>query len=459
MKLSYLLDYTFFKTNVSYYGLTTILFHIVNVFLVYLLINRLTRKTHIAVFTAICYGTSPLYSETTIWAASRLDSLLVIFMMGVLLLYSKDDIEHPNLPWSRHIVVIVLTLLAAGSKETWVLLPFFVLSLLWIAKQVPFKTALKSTLSLWLLLIIYMGYFVAFPMLTGSASPTSYADLNIGKAVQKFGYILFKFSGLGDSFSGAVWQYVLLFACLGGFTYWFIRDKNRPALLGLVWLFMSIGISLPISYAPSRYNYLPLVGFWLMVIAFLSREIGRLLKRPKIKSALVYMVVGVIFVLYIAYQVIMVQWEIKDYREQGNPHKTLVEMYASVKDQLPRNEPIIFADLSTRKAVWESHNAVKGYPKLLFVRETAIWQLVYLSPLANFAGEPFKEMMETIPEDQLDAVFQGEFTVLVFTDAAFFISEPQEAQLREYYRKHRKLPYKVQAVRFIPADKISKTAY
>ena len=126
-------------------------------------------------------------------------------------------------------------------------------------------------------------------------------------------------------------------------------------------------------------------------------------------------------------------------------------MYRVVKDQLPHNEPVVFVDISTRKAVHETNISVKGYAKLLFVRESAIWQMVYLPPLANFVGEPFREMMVPIPDSELDAVFQGEYTMLIFTDGAFFISDLYKTKVWEYYQQNRKLPYKVQAVRFVPA--------
>jgi hypothetical protein len=61
-------------------------------------------------------------------------------------------------------------------------------------------------------------------------------------------------------------------------------------------------------------------------------------------------------------------------------------------------------------------------------------------------------MMVPIPEGELDSVFQGEYTMLVFTDAAFFISDLHKPEVQGYYQQNRKLPYKVQAVRFVPVN-------
>jgi len=456
VKLSYLLNYTIFKTQVPFYNLTTILFHLVNVFLLYIFIYRITKKKHIAALTALTFGISPMYTEVTLWASGRPDSILLIFMMGVLLCFNKNSDEVKN-RGTHQIVIVLLTLCAIGSKETWVLLPFFVLSFLWVVKQVPLKTALKSTYTLFLLLVFYMGYFIGVPLLSGTPPPTSYADPNMGEVVRKFGFLIFKYVGLGDMFTADAWQYGLIIVSLTGITYWLIRDKNRLALWGMIWMLMSMGISLSIYYAPSRYNYFPLLGFWVMIISFLSRGIEGVIKRFKIKPGMVFLVIGLVLLLHISFQTIMLQWEIRDYRDQGIPHKEVVDMYRVVNDQLPRSRPIVFVDISTRKAIHEQAISVKGYAKLLFVRESAIWQMVYLSPLANFVGKPFREMMVPIPESELDAVFQEEYTMLVFTDAAFFISDLYKPNVQAYYQQNRKLPYKVQAVRFVPVKGESQT--
>lgn len=448
VKVSYLFNYIFFKTAVPFYSLTTILIHLVNVYLLYIVLCRVSKRIHIASLSALAFGVSPFFSEVTLWAAGRPDSIVLIFIMGVLLCFTGTE-EKEIISWKRQVGIAVLALCAAGSKETWILLPFFVLTLLLIVKQIPLKPALKKTSILFLLWGLYIIYFIALPFLFQKATPTIYNKVDFSAMVRKFGFLIFKYTGLGESFSGATWQYLLIILAFGLLTYRIITRKNKLALWGLIWMLLSIGISLSIFYAPSRYNYIPLLGFWVMLISFLSMEIKTLQEKFRINRRLVFLGIGVIFFFHIFYQAAMLQWEIADYQNQGSAHKQVMDMYNTVKDRLPRNQPIIFADISTRKAVDESARDVKGYRKLLFVRAKAIWQLVFISPLANFAGNPFKEQMEPIPENELDSVFQGEYTVLVFNDAAFFISDVYKPGLREYYLKYRKLPNKVQAVRFI----------
>jgi hypothetical protein len=129
-------------------------------------------------------------------------------------------------------------------------------------------------------------------------------------------------------------------------------------------------------------------------------------------------------------------------------------MYLKVKDQLPLDRPVVFIDSGQRRAVDELARSIDGYRKLLFVRKHAIWQQVFLAPMANFAGDPFSRLMKPIPKTELGAVFQQDFTALVFTDNGFFISDVHKQKIRDFYRRHLQLPYKVQALRFVPAKEV-----
>jgi hypothetical protein len=449
VKFTYLLNYTLFKTRAPFYNACTVLIHLANVFLLYFLVFKITRRITPASLIALFYGSSPVYCQVTLWTAGRPDSILLIFMLTILILLYNPGEKKQIL---KHIMILVFTFCAAASKETWILLPFLAVGLLWLVKQTPLKTTLKSTAGLFVLMIAYVGYFIIIPKLSGAASFTSYAKFDIGTAVKKFANI-FRYIGLEKFSKGTFWQIALIAVILAALTYWLIRRKNRLALYGLLWMLMTIAISLPIYYTPSRYHYLPLVGFWIMIIAWLEKDIKDIIKKFKIKPVLVLLVIGFLILFYLAHQVIMLQWEIKDFYKRGATHKILVDMYLKVKDQVPHDRPIVFIDLGQRRAVDELARTIDGYPKVLFVRKRAIWQQVFLAPLANFGGDPFSTRMKSIPGTELDTVFQKDFTALVFTDRGFFISDIHKQKVREFYRQHLQLPFKVQALRFVPVKK------
>jgi hypothetical protein len=368
-------------------------------------------------------------------------------MLGVILFYDRSEKKTKAL----YIAIFLLTLGALGAKETWMLLPFLVLSYLLIVKKIPRKTALRETMPLFLMLILYIAYFIGLPLLSAPASaPTAYANSGIAAALQKFAYLIFQYMGLGNAFTGAAWQYIPVFLLLSGLAYRFVRTENRLALWGLTWMLLAISISLPIAFAPARYNTIPLVGFWIMIIAFLSREIEMWMQRFSIRRRTVFFVSAIPMSLLLILQVAWLQREIADYRMRGLPHKQIVDMFQRIQGQLPHDRPIIFQNLSIRRAEHEFVGKMKGYEKVLFVRKRAIWGLLFLSPLANFTGDPFRQILEPIPGEELPAVFLMDFAVLVFSDEGFFISDAAKSRMREYYRTYGKLPYNTEALHFVP---------
>lgn len=455
VKVLYLVNYTFFGTEALYYNLVTLLIHLVNVYLLYYLIVKVTKRQVFSSFIALTYGVSAMYSESTLWSAGRPESMVMTFMLAAIIPFSQLDRDRETkLPGRATGMILLFTFLALGTKETWILLPFLAVSFTWIVQGVSLKQSLRVTMSLFIVLVLYLGLFVGVPMITGTAPFTNYAGVGLGEGIRKFGFLMFKYIGLGNEFSGAVWQYFLILLILVFVVYRFFRTKNKLGLWGLVWMMATIGITLPIYHAPGRYNYLPLMGFWIVVIAFIDYELKWLGQHIKLKKSLSMGILCLLLVFYVAHQVIMLQWEIQDYNLRGSKHKELADMYLKVKNQVRVDRPVIFVDLGERKAVWEMSQEIRGYSKILFVRESAIWQQVYFAPLANFLGSPFTRVLETVPGNELERVLKGDFTVLVFTDQGFFISEVYREKVLDFYRRYGKLPFKVQALRFVSTDEV-----
>ncbi len=453
IKLTYFLNYALFDTQIPFYNLTNILIHLLAVFLLYVFILKISGKLHTAFLASLAFGVSPLHSECTLWAAGRVDSVLLVFMLGVLILYNNENKKYRG---SRFIAIILFSLCALGSKETWMLLPFLALVFLLLIKQNSLKTALLKTAPLFLLLAFYIGYFIVLPLMSGQGhAPTAYANAALPGAAKKFAFLVFEYFGLAGIFTGAAWQYTAVILFPAGLLFLFMRTKNRWALWGLAWLLITIAISLPIDFAPSRYNYIPLAGFWMMTAAFLSWAVERLQQRFRIRRLLLLPAAALVVILFLALQVTAVQKEIKDYRHLGASHKTVADMYLQIEERLPHDRPVIFADIAKRKAIHEAVGHLEGREKVLLVREKAIRQIVFLPTLADFLGEPFQEIMETIPDNELQSVLSGDFTLLVFNDNGFFISETSKPRFREYFQKQGKLPYKTTALRFVPVKKES----
>ena len=452
VKFSYWLNYSLFGRRVLYYNLFTVFLHLANLWLFFLLLVRLSGQVMPAVIAVLAYGVSALYSEVTLWAAGRPDSLLMLFVLGALLLLARSRRRAGTLPGTglaRQALLLLLAAGAASAKESWVILPFLALAMLWLVLGLPFKKALLRTLPLFGMLGLYLALFIALPMLAGRAAFTTYGQVGWRGMLNKAGLLVGKYFGLGERFQGAWWQLALLVALLAAGLFLFVRRRNRMALFGFIWLGLGVGVSLPIYYAPARYNYIPLMGFWLMVVFFVAAEAHAFLRQRPDRRRVAAVVLGLPLLFYLAQQAIMLQWEIGDYRLRGRLHERVAAMYERVRGEIPPERPLLFIDLGKRQAVQEMAASVKGYNKLLFVRKRAIWEQVFLAPLANFLGHPRSAFLAEAGRDELPALLKGKMTTLFFNDGGFFVwsAADQQKKIREYFLRYGELPYKVQVLR------------
>ena len=450
VKFSYWLNYSLFGPRVLYYNLFTILLHLANLWLFFLLLIRLSGQVMPATVAVLAYGVSALYSEVTLWAAGRPDSLLMLFVLGALLLLAGRSGRAPAMGIARQALLLLLTAGAAAAKESWVILPFLALAMLWLVAGLPFKKALARILPLFVMLGLYLAFFIGRPLLQGQAAFTAYGQAGWRVMLNKGALLIYKYLGSGDSFRGAWWQLAVLSVLLAAGLFFFIRRRNRMALFGLIWLGLGIGVSLPIYYAPARYNYIPLMGFWLMIVFFAAAEARAFLRRRPEQHRVAAVVLGLPLFFYLVHQAIMLQWEIRDYRLRGQLHEQVADMYERVKGAIPLDRPLLFIDLGKRQAVQEMAAAVKGYNKLLFVRKRAIWEQVFLAPLANFLGNPRSALLAEVGREELPAVLRGKTTTLFFNDDGFFVwhDADQQKKVLEYFLHYDELPYRIQVLRF-----------
>jgi len=449
VKLSYLLNFAVSGNRVFAYNLLNILLHLGNLWLLFRLAIRLFRRAMPAFLAVVAYGVCPLYSEVTLWAAGRPDSILMLFILSALLLLARRKPEETRLPWRTHLWLGLLAIGAASTKESWVILPPLAFFFLWLVRGMPFRRAFTQTSGLFLLLGLYLGWAIGAPLLKGSAPFTRYGQANLGAMLDKAALLFWEFLGAGNLYRGDWWQYLLVIVLLSGSVIWLVRRRNRTALFGMVWLGLGIGVSLPVIYAASRYNYIPLMGFWLALVAGITVEYGEFVRRHDLLRRWTGIAIAVPLLVYLAVQSFWLQVEIRDYRLRGEMHRQLADKYNDVRSRIPRDEPFIFLDLGRRLAVRELAASIRGIEKHLFVRERAIWQQVFLAPLGNFLGTPFSHRLEEVDRSEWLPVLREKAVTLIFTDEgfAFAADERFRVKILERFSQSGKMPFKVQILR------------
>ena len=115
-----LVQYLLFHFNFDGFYLTHMLFHAANSILLFSIVARLGKKWRLALFAALVYAVSPVYSLAVFWHAV-VDPLSAFFYLLTILLWTVYQETLRPLHWA---ITFVAYLFALFSKEVAAFLPF-----------------------------------------------------------------------------------------------------------------------------------------------------------------------------------------------------------------------------------------------------------------------------------------------------------------------------------------------
>jgi protein O-mannosyl-transferase len=124
--LSHLLDYQLYGLAPRGHHLTSLLFHLANVILLFLVLDRMTGALWPSAMVAALFALHPLHVESVAWASERKDVLSTFFWfltLGAYVLYT----ERPGL--GRYLLILLFFALGLMAKPMLVTLPFVLLLL------------------------------------------------------------------------------------------------------------------------------------------------------------------------------------------------------------------------------------------------------------------------------------------------------------------------------------------
>ena len=306
--LSHMLDCQLFGQNAAMHHLVSLLFHIANTLLLFLLLNRLTATLWRSAMVAALFALHPLHVESVAWASERKDVLSAFFFFLTLLTYTgsrrgkeadfASRSKSASSPRRLLFYLLTLALFALGlmSKPMLVTVPFVLLLLdFWPLQRFQFKSAppiLHSTSnrSVGQLLLEKVPFLIlsaASSIITfkvqqhGGAVSTSISfGARIANAVVSYGhYILDMFwpSRLSVLYphpgTWPVWEIVAsaVFLLMVTTAALFALRKHPYLPVGWFWflgmLVPAIGlVQVGIQCRADRYTYLPLIGLFLMLV-------------------------------------------------------------------------------------------------------------------------------------------------------------------------------------------------
>lgn len=111
--LSHMLDCQLYGLDPAGHHLTNVLLHLVNVLLVFLLLQRMTMRPWASVLAAGLFALHPVQTGTVSWISARPDLLATMFSLGALLAYVRGAGRSDGRPWlGASVVAFALALLA-----------------------------------------------------------------------------------------------------------------------------------------------------------------------------------------------------------------------------------------------------------------------------------------------------------------------------------------------------------
>lgn len=278
--LSYLVEYSIFKLSPGGYHVVNMLFHLVNVYLVYSFF-RLMNFSNIIVYTCtLLFAVHPTRVESIAWIAERKDLMYAMFYLISMIQYLKYKSEEKVKHYWFSLLFFILSCL---SKSMGVTLPLILVLIdAYQSRKVEWKPILNK--APFFLVSLVIGVVALYTQREKAMAIALDFDL-----YQRIILILFAvwkyFSLIIAPFGLAVIQYypirpedsvgmdLILFAVISILAVaLLLKSKaNRwENIFGLLFFFFSIGIVIqivPFGHAviAERYTYLPYLGLFFVL--------------------------------------------------------------------------------------------------------------------------------------------------------------------------------------------------
>jgi len=285
--MSHALDVSLFRLNPAGHHFTSVLLHVINAVLLFLLLMWSTGKIGPSLFVAALFAVHPMNVESVAWVAERKNVLCTLFFFLTLWAYGWY-VRKPG--WKRYVAVVLLFAAGLASKPMVITLPFVLLLLdYWPLARVRVKSQPAMT---WSRLVFeklpLLALSAASAMITLGAQQAGGAvrtpvevslTARIANAVYAYTMYLWKmvwparlapmYPHPGDSLS--MWQVVPGALILIAITLvvWKFRER-RYLLTGWLWF---LGTLVPViglvqvgeAAMADRYAYIPLIGIFVMI--------------------------------------------------------------------------------------------------------------------------------------------------------------------------------------------------
>lgn len=354
--LSYAIEYNLFGLNAKPYHFVNLLIHLLNIFMVFRLIKKVSGKVQVALIVALFFAIHPMHVESVAWISERKDLLYSFFFICGLSTYY--EYTHATADRNKlYVYTILLFLCSLLSKSAAITFPIMLLIFDYYFQRSWKAKVLVEKIPFFLLSLVFGVINIFSQKSAGAINADLMPDYDL---LQRFFVVCFTTSyyivKLVLPFDLAVlhfapaelpYYYYLspLFLILLAFLVYKARTMKRELIFGF--LFYLVGISLtsqviPVGYVvvSERYSYVPYIGLFFIIGSFYSavQEKGSFVS---LKPVINYLLAGItLFFIVITFQRNKV-WEnsinlftdlVKKYPNQAHAHFILAKNLIDVPD-------------------------------------------------------------------------------------------------------------------------------
>lgn len=290
MWLSHMLDVTLFGLHPAGHHLVSLLFHILNVLMLFGLLLYATGRKWPSALVAGLFALHPLHVESVAWVAERKDVLSTFFCLSAIWMYVSYARRSG---WMKYVAVMVLYAMALMSKPMVVTFPIMLLLIdYWPMNRFEPTWPVVRKLLVEKLPFVLMSIAIAVVTVVGQQKVSAMAGMSqvdigmrLGNAVVSYWRYIGATIWPGDLAviypyvdSGGFIAAVCLLLLVAVTVVALLMRQRRYLAFGWLWylatLLPVIGIVQvgPQSHA-DRYTYIPLIGFFVAV-AWLAADVA-----------------------------------------------------------------------------------------------------------------------------------------------------------------------------------------
>jgi tetratricopeptide (TPR) repeat protein len=303
------INYAMSGNHAISYNITNLLIHSSNVVLIFVFIKLLFKRSDFAFVVALIWAVHPLHVESVARITDRKDTQYVFFLLIALINYLK---YKSTLHQKFLIYTLVAFLLSLLSKGQALIFPFIIFLIEFYNYKADNKKIDFKTISYFLPISLFFAWLaIRAQLFTGYLSQTE--DISVSQIIFYpssilSNYIVKLFIPLNLSAQYSIpniseissHYYLLIIPIILMVALFFsLIKKQYIYFFGIVFYLVTVSIMLRVipiaeNFMPDRYNYLPSLGFCIIIAQFYFYL------NQKIKSTQVIKYIGYSYILFFA---------------------------------------------------------------------------------------------------------------------------------------------------------------